>query len=99
MKTGKKDVPQPPSEPEPPKRGRPEVPDEDRKSNTLRIRLTQAQRRAFEEAARLAKHNDVSSWLRGLGDREAKRLQVNQDVSASAEPGTTPSPTPPREVR
>lgn len=66
-------------------RGRPEVPAEDRKSNTLRIRLTQAQRRAFEEAAG---GTDVSTWLRDLAEREVLRLR-------KARPTPSAAPTPP----
>jgi hypothetical protein len=58
-------------------RGRPKSPDADRKSDVLRIRLTSAQRSAFETAAVLAKR-DVSTWLREVGEREAARVQKAQ---------------------
>jgi DNA-binding CsgD family transcriptional regulator len=44
------------------KLGRPPKPDRDRKTNTLRIRLTPEQRKCLE---RVAKGN-VSTWARGV---------------------------------
>ncbi|MFO0631114.1 MAG: hypothetical protein U0325_36560 [Polyangiales bacterium] len=91
----------PENEPRPRRRGRPEVPEEDRKSVTLRIRLTSSLRREFEEAARLAEHDDVSSWLRDLGARAATRLRAKLGTPASARTADAahPAPTPPDRTR
>lgn len=73
-------------------RGRPKSADADRKDTVLRIRLTEAQRVAFEEAASLAKQ-DVSAWLRALGEREATRAQKAAYASSK-----TAAPPPPAET-
>lgn len=49
--------------------------DADRRDEQLHIRVTAAQK-ALLTAAAQAEGHDVSTWLRGLGLREARRLGV-----------------------
>ena len=52
--------------------GRPTKPVETLKNQVIRIRVTEEQRRELAEAAE-RDGCDVSSWLRSLGMREARR--------------------------
>ncbi len=54
------------------KTGRPEKSDEERKDEVIRVRVTAEQKAAFAAAAARAGY-DISTWLRGLGVREAQR--------------------------
>jgi uncharacterized protein (DUF1778 family) len=55
------------------KTGRPKKTKQNRKDDVIRVRVTSEQKVTLTEAADLGGH-DVSSWLRGLGLREAQRL-------------------------
>lgn len=60
-----------------PKRtGRPVKLDEERKDDIIRVRVTAEQKAAFATAAARAGY-DVSTWLRGLGVREAQRSEAS----------------------
>lgn len=54
------------------KTGRPEKPDDERKDEVIRIRVTPEEKAELVAAAKRAGH-EVSPWLRGLGLREARR--------------------------
>jgi hypothetical protein len=58
--------------------GRPAKPVEQVRSNTLRIRLTEAERQAIDGAAE-GESLETSSWARAVLLREARRLQSSDD--------------------
>lgn len=60
--------------------GRPKKPLRDRRSVTLRIRMTEAERAMFDAAA-AKKHLDTSAWARTVLADEAKRLGVSGEQS------------------
>lgn len=55
--------------------GRPAKPAEQVRSNTLKIRLTVAERQEIDDAAG-GESLETSSWARGVLLREARRLQT-----------------------
>jgi hypothetical protein len=58
--------------------GRPPKPAEQVRANTLRIRLTEAERQTLDDAAG-SESLEVSSWARAVLLREARRLQSGGD--------------------
>ena len=63
--------------------------DADRRDEQLHIRVTAAQK-ALLTAAAQAEGHDVSTWLRGLGLREARRLGVEVNEMAPSAAHSTP---------
>lgn len=60
------------AKPKVPKTGRPKKTEKDRKDEVIRVRVTTDQKAMLTAAAERAGY-DVSTWLRGLGVREAQR--------------------------
>ncbi len=58
-------------------RGRPKKPEEDRRENVLRIRLTEGERRLLDQAAQ-GKALDTSSWARAELVALAKKLAMRK---------------------
>lgn len=52
--------------------GRPKKPIDEQRSNILRIRLTETERKLIDEAANL-KHLDTSAWVRSIILTEAEK--------------------------
>lgn len=58
-----------------PRTGRPTKDDDQRKDEIIRVRVTAEQKTLFTAAATRAGY-DVSTWLRGLGVREAQQSEA-----------------------
>lgn len=68
---------------EPKKAGRPKKSEKERKDEEIRVRVTAEQKAKLTKTAELD-GQEVSSWLRALGLREARKIE-------SAEVGITPN--------
>jgi len=58
-------------------RGRPKKPDEERRDNVLRVRLTDGERRLLDQTAR-GKALDTSSWARAELVALAKKMAMRK---------------------
>lgn len=83
MERPPKTEPETPTDAPPRGRGRPKSQADQFKGNTLRVRLTAAQRRDFNEVAAFA-GKEASTWLRELGEREVRRVRKANPAGAAS---------------